>query len=694
MSRKNLKYWVRAFTALMTCFMPLSIMAKTPEYLTLKANVNIYTAAVPSDPLYKAVSALQRDINKTLPGRCVIKPLSAITTSGIVIVNATNNLNIKPVLGWEAHYVHTGLINHHEQIILQGADLRGTIYAIYTFSEKVLGVPPLWYYSGWHPQKVNELKVLLNLNYYCLSPEVKYRGWFPNDTDLFSPWRKLSPDNNVMWLETALRLKLNMIEWFDDEFDYSKKYSVSPTTRLISEYGLINTTHHHSPLNASLSGWESYWKNVKDTVPPILTLANVNKLEEFWRYNAECIVRNKINMLWVIGFRANGDHPFWYTFKDAPESMKERGEVISQMMQRQKDIVTSVSKNANIQFRTIFYDELSDLLAQGYIHPPADTSLIWTFVAARRDHYPNKDMQQLDKSRNLNLGYYFNYQFTSTGSHLAAGEGPWKMEQNFRYVAGKSGKPFALSVVNAGNIREFLMELSANAAMMWKFKTYDSDTFIKDYCALYFGRNNAQKAAILYKNYYNSYWAQKRPDLEGFDRQYIFQDLRYKRAILEICKAFNTVYNPNPLKDNSAEQEQGRTFRIVPKDNAASSQIEAIIDGTTKSADSFLKVARQGDALSPKIDISGREFFNDNLIAPTCYMYNLNICLLQLCKAYKESNKELRQTFIKQSVAALKNAETALLKTQHGNFSQWYAGDKVFGFKELYTTLNKLTDNL
>ena len=71
-----------------------------------------------------------------------------------------------------------------------------------------------------------------------------------------------------------------------------------------------------------------------------------------------------------------------------------------------------------------------------------------------------------------NLGYYFNYQFTSTGSHLAAAEGPWKMEQNLRYVAAKSDKPLVFSVVNAGNIREYVMELSANAAMLWDFKAY------------------------------------------------------------------------------------------------------------------------------------------------------------------------------------------------------------------------------
>jgi hypothetical protein len=59
----------------------------------------------------------------------------------------------------------------------------------------------------------------------------------------------------------------------------------------------------------------------------------MDKLEEFWRCNIESVVKNKINMLWVLGFRGNGDHPFLYTFKDAPQSEKERGAVISDILE-------------------------------------------------------------------------------------------------------------------------------------------------------------------------------------------------------------------------------------------------------------------------------------------------------------------------------------------------------------------------
>lgn len=672
------------------CCRPVCSMAQVSKYLLLKGAVNIYTDAQPGTALYRSVSVLERDINNALGVRCAIKPLSAVNSSGIVIVNSADDKIVKPLKGWEAHRVYVKAIDHRQQVILQGADVRGTIYAMYAFSEKVLGIPPLWFYTGWRAKKTTSLKIPLDLDLLFPSPAVKYRAWFPNDMDLFTPWRKLSADNNEMWLEAALRLKINTIEWFDGETDHSKKYSVSETTQLISDHGLLNTTHHHSPLNASLDGWESYWKKIRDTIPPQLALANVDKLEDFWRYNVECVIKNKIDMLWVIGFRGAGDHPFWYTFKDAPPSMKERGEVISQMIAKQRDIVLSLTKNQDTRFRTIFYDELSDLLAQGYIHPPADTSLIWTYVATRRDHYPNKDIQNLNKSANVNLGYYFNYQFTSTGSHLAAGEGPWKMEQNFRYVAGKSDKPLMFSVVNAGNIREFLMELSANAAMMWDLKNYNSNSFVQNYCAMYFGKTHAKKAAQIYKDYYNAYWKQKKPDLPGFDRQYIFQDLRYKRAIMDICSAFGKSYNPDPLMDNPGEQEPGRTFKIVPQDNGATSQVDAIINGTTISAAAFLQVTKDAAALSPILSDESRSFFYDNLVAPASYMYNLNVCLLNISKAYKATDKDDRRQLVQRSLMALKQAQGSLLDTQHGNFSKWYAGDKVFGFSGIIAAINKL----
>ncbi|MDT0642790.1 glycosyl hydrolase 115 family protein [Zunongwangia sp. F363] len=659
--------------------------------LVIKGGIPIYVASDEAKPVMKAVRDLQRDLEKFFGKTSeIVNELPKDGPSLIVVTGKKYKGKYPAVEEWESHQVYAD----NGAIVINGADMRGTIFAIYTFSEEILGVPPFWYYSAWEAEKKDEITISNDLNINIKSPEVKYRAWFPNDTDLFAPWRKLSRENSEMWLEAALRCKMNTMEWFDDERDYADKYSVSPTTRLIKEYGLVNTSHHHSPLNASFHGWNDYWKKTKDTVPPELSLANVKQVEEFWRYNVECIVRNDINMLWVVGFRGSGDHPFWYTFKDAPESMTARGEIIDKMTKRQHDIVLEVTENPDTQFRTIFYNELSDLLAQGYIHPLNDPTLIRTYVATRRDHYPNNDIQQLDDNSDARLGYYFNYQFNSTGSHLAAGEGPWKMEKNYRYVAEKSNKPLAYSVVNAGNIREYVMELSANAAMMWDFDSYSTDSFLKDFSTKYFGEEQASEIAKLYSDYYNSYWKSKEADFENFDRQYIFLDLRYRRAIQDIAKKFNDGYKSNPLEDLSNEQVKGRTYRIEPEDNGADSQIGAIITGTKKAADEFLKVAHDADAIYKNLPNDKQPFFNDNLRAPAYFMYYLNQCLLHLSQAYQmdDSNPDQKK-LVNNTIEDLENAKETLKTTEHGVFLRWYEGDRVFGFDRVFRSLNDINKN-
>lgn len=665
----------------------------------LKGNVTIYTSAKPGEPVYRAVIALQKDMTKVLGGKTIIKDLTDISKPGIIIINSQKDDLIAPLYGREAHQVSVKKIGNHKQVILQGADMRGTIYAIYTFSQEVLGVPPLWFFSSWSPHKRKKIRIPDTLRIQYGSPYVKYRAWFPNDMDLLNRWRKLSKENDEIWIETALRLKLNTMQWVGESWngvsgriDYSREYSVAPTTKLISDFGMINTTHHAASLYSYLRDWDAYWTLARHTTPPSLSLANEDKLQEFWRYNIECVQRNKIDMLWEVGFRGAGDAPFWYTFRDAPASMMERGEIISRMLKKQLDLLTEVTKDSQIKATIVFYDEMSDLLGKGYIHPPVgDSNLIWTFVAARRDPYPERDLRELDPKRGLDLGYYYNMQFTSTGAHLVEAGGPWNMERNFRYVDSKSGRPLRFSVVNAGNIREFLLSLSANAQMMWDLNNYDTDEFLLRYCTLYFGKKEAARIAKLYHDYFYAYWRSKKPDLAGFDRQYLYQDLRLKRTIAEVCRVFERKFDPNPMKDYGGERVKGRTYRIVPEDNGAANQVDAIINGTTQSVDKFFAVVNGCDQVYDQLTGSSKIFFNDNLRAPAYFMYYLSKSLLKLCKAYKLSDNDARKNdWLNESVEALKDAKEALQTKAHGPFKEWYAGDTVFGMDHLYKTLDNL----
>lgn len=658
--------------------------------LELKSGFTIYVNDTTSVPIKNSIDILQRDIEKVLGKKAhivtKIDDLEGLENALIIVHGDSPDLALPKLTGYERHKLYP----HKGNLVIQGADLRGTLYAIYTFSEKFLGVKPLWYWSFLEPTKKESIKISDSFVFDSGEPYVKFRAWFPNDRDMILPWLKESKVKNEIWMETMLRLKLNTIELDNcTNFSSSKKYAVTNNTKIINRYGLKITFHHTSALNSPYNKWDDYWVKIRKMKAPELLIKNVSQLEDYWRYNVKSLVDNGINPLWTITFRGARDIPFWYSFKDAPESMEERAKIINEMVTRQVQILKEETGNEYPDVRMIFYDELSDLLAEGLLVPPNEKNLIWNFVAARRDHFPNKDIRAIPISKTTKLGYYMNLQFTSTGSHLAQAEGPWKMEKNYRFLDSKNEEPFYFSVVNAGNIKEHLLTLSANADMMWNFNTYDSDQFLNNFCSNYYGEKYAKSIANLYTDFFYSYWRQKKNDLPEFERQYNFHDLRYKQAILQISDKFFEEVNMNPLEDYSWEQLPNRTFRIVPKDSNTKTQIEAILKGTNKSYRDFRKVALAADSTYQVLNNANKVFFNDNLRSPSYFMMYLNEALYNYCLAYTTKPVTEKEGYLKKSLNAAKNARKSIYQTAHGKFETWYSEERIFDIDDMINRIDE-----
>ena len=647
-----------------------------------RENAWIRVPASEKSQVMLAVQALQKDFKKVMNFTPAIVQ-SEQTREGvrIVVVNDENSdgraliSNPRELDDFESHRVYVDATSN--SIVLHGKDMRGTIYAIYSFSERILGVPPLWYWCSWEPEVKEQIQMPADYDYFCPSPQVRYRAWFPNDEDLFIPWRRKSTDNNERWLETMLRLKLNTVEY---TATVTNSGTLNNEALLYKKYGLVLTSHHMIALNNSFSNWDSYWKNVRGMTPPTLSVNDLNSLKEFWQFSINAVLNSGVENLWQIAFRGKTDQPFWEIFSDAPSSDAERGRIISEMVKIQYDMICQSTGDPNPFVRMTFYDEISSLLAKGYITPPVATNMLWTFVAGRRDHYPFDDIVQWQNTDNVQLGYYMNLQFYSTGAHLAPAEGPWKMEDNYRYVQSKGKQTF--SVVNAGNVREFLMEMAANAAMMWNSDTYSTNDFLLQYCKQYFGEEHAQEIANLYHDFYYAYWCQKKSDFpRGFDRQYIFQDLRHERAIKQINDKWNS-YTANPLSDIGYESIPGRSFRIE-----GSSQVDSIIAGTAREMVAFSDVANRCDAIINQIPAAQRTFFYDNLSAYAHYMSHVSACLHYFTLAYK--SKTNRYDNLALSLEEMKAAKKALTDSQHDIFSTWYASDDKFAMNAKIEMIQK-----
>lgn len=655
-------------------------------------NVKIVLADDEPEALRLAVETLCNDFRKVTGSAPEI--ISSLDDAGgypvLVIVNRETNAlglsqeELRPLDNFESHRVWADPASN--RVYLDGKDMRGAIYAVYTFDEQFLGVPPLWFWSSWVPKQKEVVEVPGNTDIYFKSPQVRYRSWLPNDTDLYSHWKTLSKENNEIVYETMLRLKLNTME--DAGLDYP---GVNEGMKLCGKYGLVVTSHHIYMLNTTFMDWDKYWKNVRGmTTSPELRLSNLDKIIEMWEYGARTVAESGIENIWNISFRGAGDQPFWIVFPDAPETDPERAEVINRMLQIQMDIINKYSKEKNPYVRITFYDEMADLINNGLVQPPANENMVWTFCSGRRDHYPYSDIQQFNPHSPIKLGYYMNLQFTSTGAHLAPAEGPWKMEFNYRYVNGKS--PLYLSVVNSGNFREFLYTMSANAKMLWDYDAYSTDAWNRDYAAQYFGEEFADAIAQLYKDYFYSFWTQRKSDFPGgMERQFIFQDQRHSRAIFYIGETFFN-YNPNPLPDRFGyERVPGRVFRIIPEDNGVETQVDAILKGVGESAEKFGRITERCKEMMPKLSAENQPFFYDNLMAYSSFMEHLSRTLYNYTYAYKHQDD--RTVLIKSldlAFAEMEAARDVLYSTQHGAFNTWYESERLLGIEAALKTIDRI----
>ena len=691
-NKKSFNCLLVAFSALLAFAHPTFASSQDDDFVIL-GGTPIFIHPDEPLPVRRAVDDLLRDLQDVFGKPSILT--DTITEEGTVIIVATGNRyeGSQPAMAdWEAHQVYAD----GNRIVLNGADMRGTIYAIYTFSEACLGIKPLWRWASEKPSRKKQVVIPRNFHKVIQSPAVKYRAWFPNDRDLLDPWQKLSDDNSEAMYETMLRLKMNTLEGgITDARSFNPPYPVGKEAAMAQQRGLFVTGHHMRIFGSSYNHWEAYWENVRQQQPPPLEIANVDALKEWWRYHAELAVRNELDMIWLVGFRGNRDIPFWEFFPDAPKDPQARADVIDAMVKLQIELVKEVTGNPHPLMRLTLYNEMSTLVANGNFKLPEEPSLIRNFVAARRDHFPAPDIMGYTFSGEP-VGYYLNFQFTSSGSHLAQAEGPRKMEQNFRMVDSLSGGNLVFSVVNAGNIREHLLELSANAEMMWNFDSFDCPSFYAQFCNTYFGTTHGPAVAALYPAFFNAYWQQKEGDIPGFERQYLFQDMRYARAAETLMSDMEKgSYRTNPLDNHALDDpDKGSAgyFRVTSS-TEKDVQLNAVLEGTAASIAKLENVTATADSIYGQLT-EGKRFFDDNLRGQAYFMLHLNRMLHQLTQAY-QARRDNRDDvgFLRASLRDITAAEEWLRRAEHGLFNEWYAHDTKFGLEKIKQRLEKLANH-
>lgn len=309
-------------------------------------------------PVRRAVADLAADIRRVLNVEPIMGDTGAGADAWIIEIGTTNT-------GGRETF---SLRRKGRTITLAGADMRGTIYAIYQFCEDYLGVDPMYFWTDRVPARRTTIDMPDGTYRRFPKPVCDYRGFFINDEDQLAGWApaslkdrtNISPAVMDRVYETLLRLKANIVvpsTWsFPDD----------PQNKAASARGLIVHQHHATPVGINAIRWP------KDV--PYNFTDHPDILRRAWRHAVDLYDRDQ-EILWTVGLRGLSDIPYADMDPSVAGNDAKMGALISRAIVEQMAIVRARFPDA--KFVTNLWSEGAALKRAGHLRIPEDVIIAW-----------------------------------------------------------------------------------------------------------------------------------------------------------------------------------------------------------------------------------------------------------------------------------------------------------------------------
>jgi len=571
-------------------------------------------------------------------------------------------------------------------VVLSGADLRGTIYAVYQFSEKYLGIDPLYYWTDHLPAHRASIAIPANLLPETYpAPVFRYRGFFINDEDLLTGWAPgeakdktgISPEVWNRIYETILRLKGNMVApgtWI---------FPNEPQVELAARRGLIIAQHHAIPLGLNVARWP------KDV--PYNYTEHPEILEHAWKNAVHSYLPGQ-EVLWTVGLRGLSDVTYASMDPSVRDNYTALGALISKAIADQIEIVRAVHPDA--KFVTNLWQEGARLVQQGALKIPPEVSTVWA-----DDGY----------------GYVQDHGAVSAGQgiydHVAMMNGRANqltemvpVERSFseigRYVKAGATNYF---LVNTSDIRPVSMSIRAVMNAVWRGVPGGEDKageFYRQWSADEFGAENAPKLVKLYQDYFKAPAHLGDPAHEYGDQLYHTE----ARRMLLIYMIDSPLY---ALPSQAPKWEPARILdgrpATGPNQPTGREWLEQTVSREIQQCGEaqprWDAVWTEALAIEPQIPEARRNFYGEQVLAMIAINRESNRMLFLLSRAIQEAGKGDKgraHKDIDQALAAFDEIQRVEDAAEYGKWKHWYRGDWLTGIyrtRELVNVFSKFLDD-
>ena len=649
--------------------------SKAAGGLTLDAHLTIVVGAEEPGPVRRAAEDLASDFEKVFGTKPGIAAQAAPGEARVVIGVAANlpeELRPENVTATESFSIAL----KGRTVVLSGADMRGTIYAIYQFSQEYLGVDPMYYWTDHAPERRVHVDLPADLNRVYPSPAFRYRGFFINDEDLLTGWAPGAKDHTGIALaawdkvfETILRLKGNMVvpgTWI---------FPNDPQIKAAAERGLIVTQHHAIPLGLNVARWPKDVPYNFSTHPEIL--------ERAWK-DAVAEYPPNIEILWDVGLRGLSDTSYASMDPSVEGNDELLGKRISSAIDEQMKIVRAVHPDA--KFVTDLWQEGARLVQEGYLKIPPEVATVWA-----DDGYGYIQDKGAVKAGE---GTYYHVAMMNNRTNQLTEMVPIERiaEELGRYEKAGATQYF---LVNTSDIRPYALTIRAVMDDVWLghlpgVRNEPAD-YYRWYAAQEFGEKNAPAVADMYKAYFAAPAHFGDPPREYGDQIYHTEG----RQILQTYMIDAPLYaipgqSPKWTMPRLVGEGFGRPgfggkqwlATVLPR------EIQQCGDAQPRW-DAVWKKAVAAEALIPP---SRRAFYQASVLTMVAINRQSNRMLEDIAKSVDDAEKgdaAAAQQEAADALTAVGEVRKAQTAAEYGKWKNWYRGDWLTG---VYRTQQVLED--
>jgi glycosyl hydrolase family 115 (putative glucuronidase) len=568
---------------------------------------------------------------------------------------------------------------------LAGTGRRGTIYAIYQFSEDFLGVDPLYFWTDHAPARKAKIDVPDGLQQDFPAPVFTYRGFFINDEDLLTGWAPGEAQDHTgialaTWdriYETILRLKGNTVApgtWiFSDE----------PQIAAAGARGLIVTQHHAIPLGMNVARWPEDAPYTYGVHPDVLQRAWTNAVAGY---------PHDQEILWTVGLRGLSDSPYSAFDTTVANDNHALGRVIGQAMAEQVRIVRAAHPDAS--FITNLWQEGARLVQSGDLQIPEGVHAVWA-----DDGYGTV----LDNGR-VKAGdgmYYHVAMMNGRANQLTEMVPVERIYSEFgRYIAAGATH---YMLVNVSDIRPVPMTTRALMDAAWKGVPKEgasagASAFYKQWAGDQFGTGAAAAVAAVYEEYFK---APPRTTVNNVTREY--GDQLYHT---EARRMLLTDLLDRPLYNVASQAPPWMALRRIepvppggpwaPKE-WLNNTLKAELAACPEAQPRWDAVWEQARAAERLVAPDRRPFYQAHVLTAIAINRQSNLMLLDIARAIqarRAGRPAEAKPLIAQALRALDDIRAAETAAEYGQWKNWYAGDWLTNVPRTRQTVQAYADHL